>query len=111
MGVLSQICIIDFDASSTRPENYEQKWFEWVSNETAWYISPELGTYIMCGNSSGAGKCPEGTTCLAVSILFLQCCCCDMAFVEFVLILPEEHRFDLGKAFAYGSKLKLLKAT
>ena len=35
-----------------------------VRKETAWYVHPELGNYIMCGNASGAGKCPLGTTCL-----------------------------------------------
>ena len=30
------------------------------------YLAPENGKYIMCGNSTGAGKCPEGTTCLQV---------------------------------------------
>ena len=28
------------------------------------YVHPELDNYVMCGNSSGAGKCPLGTTCL-----------------------------------------------
>ena len=27
-------------------------------------MHPELNMHVMCGNSTGAGKCPLGTTCL-----------------------------------------------
>ena len=90
MGVLSQICIRNFPFNDTeemsRWGNFShESWDSWVNiflsnskmadtifilmifqvrNETAWYVHPELGNYIMCGNASGAGKCPLGTTCL-----------------------------------------------
>ena len=38
-----------------------------MKNESSLIIHPELGTPIMCGNSSGAGACPLGSVCLAVS--------------------------------------------
>ncbi|CAB4055060.1 SCN2A [Lepeophtheirus salmonis] len=34
----------------------------WYSNKSSWYLSND--NYIMCGNASGAGKCPDGTTCM-----------------------------------------------
>ena len=70
MGVLSQICIIDYPFKDPGdwgdpPGNFSHEaWDKWVRNETAWYVHPELDNYVMCGNSSGAGKCPLGTTCL-----------------------------------------------
>ena len=67
MGVLSQKCVIDYPSNDTKLlaqwGNYSaETWYKWVTNETAWYLDD--GKYIMCGNSSGAGRCPEGTTCL-----------------------------------------------
>jgi voltage-gated sodium channel type II alpha len=72
MGVLSQVCIINFPFNGTVKEyghwatvNFtHQAWYDWVTNETAWYKDPSTNMLIMCGNSSGAGKCPLGTTCL-----------------------------------------------
>lgn len=69
MGVLSQICIRDFPFNDTeemsRWGNFShENWDYWVRNESSWYVHPELGNYVMCGNASGAGKCPLGTTCL-----------------------------------------------
>ena len=65
MGVLSQVCIIDFDQSGLQGTS-NLTWNDWVRNESSWYVHPDLGNLIICGNSSGAGKCPEGTTCLQV---------------------------------------------
>ena len=67
MGVLSQICIedvplMDPDDNST----WGISWYEWVSNSSHWYHYPETAIYPICGNSSGAGSCPEGFTCLEV---------------------------------------------
>ena len=62
MGVLSQICITDYD-----PDQTSLSWSEWVGNETNWIVSDVTNKHIICGNSSGAGACPEGTTCLQVS--------------------------------------------
>lgn len=69
MGVLTQICIRDFpfhdDELLAKWGNFsDHNWHTWVTNESAWYINPNTDKYIMCGNSSGAGKCPEGTTCM-----------------------------------------------
>ena len=64
MGVLSQICITDFEESGLMGTNVT--WHDWVRNESAWRHHDDLGTLIICGNSSGAGKCPEGSTCLQV---------------------------------------------
>lgn len=69
MGVLSQICIVDFPFNDTeeliRWGNFsDESWANWALNETSWYVSPDTGQYVMCGNSSGAGKCPLGTTCI-----------------------------------------------
>jgi hypothetical protein len=69
MGVLSQICILDFPFNDTeeliRWGNFsDENWANWAYNESSWYVNPDTGTYIMCGNSSGAGKCPLGTTCI-----------------------------------------------
>lgn len=69
MGVLSQICIIDFPFNNTdqliRIGNFsDENWYKWVTNESSWYVNPNNDNFIMCGNNSGAGKCPEGTTCL-----------------------------------------------
>ena len=71
MGVLSQICIVDFPFNDTeeliRWGNFsDENWANWAYNESSWYVSPDTGQYVMCGNSSGAGKCPLGTTCIQV---------------------------------------------
>ena len=69
MGALSQICIKEFPYDD--PETLaawgnfsHQSYANWVNNESSWYINPESDNYIMCGNTSGAGKCPLGTVCL-----------------------------------------------
>lgn len=73
MGVLSQKCIYAFhpetNSSSAMNVSQEQRdldFANWMNNESSWYVNKETGTYIMCGNSSGSGTCPEGTTCLQV---------------------------------------------
>ena len=49
----------------------DEKWFAHMSNESSWIVHKELGNRIMCGNNTGAGKCPEGSVCLAArNILF-----------------------------------------
>lgn len=73
MGVLSQICIRDVDwkdltvnvSLSTKESNL--LWHEWTHNKSNWLISEATGTFIMCGNASGAGTCPEHSTCLQVN--------------------------------------------
>ncbi len=71
MGVLSQICILEYTAQPVDPEKGwsrvdDENWFAWMSNSSSWVVHDELNNYIMCGNNTGAGSCPLGTTCLAV---------------------------------------------
>lgn len=73
MGVLSQKCLYDFyydpevNGGNGTWADIQSAYADWVLNETSWYVSRETGTYVMCGNSSGAGSCPEGTSCLQAS--------------------------------------------
>jgi len=62
MGVLSNVCIVDYDGRGSERSNVS--WHDWVRSEEAWHIHQDTGKLIICGNSTGAGKCPEGTTCL-----------------------------------------------
>ena len=50
-------------------------WFAHYSNESNFKIHEELGTIIMCGNNTGAGKCPLGTQCMAVRQFFFDFFC------------------------------------
>ena len=83
MGALSQKCVRDFP---TDPEQWEiwgnlshQTWDYFMHNETNWWVGCNIGLhrtvlpgrwvdgdglYALCGNSSGAGKCPFGYTCM-----------------------------------------------
>ncbi|XP_067145292.1 sodium channel protein para-like isoform X2 [Centruroides vittatus] len=58
MGVLMQKCI------KIAPENttYEEKHI-FYGNKTNWLEDPK-GGYLICGNSSGARQCPNGSICL-----------------------------------------------
>ena len=71
MGVLSQLCIKEYESPPENGETWTQDdddlWYAHMKNESSLIIHPELGTHIMCGNSSGAGACPLGSVCLAVS--------------------------------------------
>ncbi len=66
MGVLSQICIRDLVVDPDDNATWTISWYDWVKNKTNWYHYPETSIYPICGNSSGAGSCPEGHTCLQV---------------------------------------------
>ena len=89
MGVLSQICIWQygydpelktFNKTLTDPTyvwnsngDDDAKWYDWMGGNNNithksdnWIVHEELGQYIMCGNNTGAGKCPEGAVCMAV---------------------------------------------
>ena len=68
MGVLTQKCVYDYPLNDTEQLAYwgnltGDSWYRWNSNESSWY-KDDSDKFIMCGNSSGAGKCPLGTTCL-----------------------------------------------
>ena len=73
MGVLSQICIRDLELPTDHNMTERQvaeEWDKWTRNGTNWLISELTNTYILCGNSSGAGLCPEYSTCIAVKQSF-----------------------------------------
>ena len=68
MGALSQKCLRNYP---TDPEDLlvwgnltDENWDFFMHNETNWWTDSD-GSYGMCGNSSGAGKCPYGYTCLS----------------------------------------------
>ena len=68
MGVLSQKCVWDYPVNNTEElarwgNLTDESFAAWSHNQSSWYVSEETNNYIMCGNSSGAGVCPEGTTC------------------------------------------------
>ncbi|XP_075226668.1 sodium voltage-gated channel paralytic [Lycorma delicatula] len=62
MGVLTQKCIKNFPEDGSAGNLTDANWFKWVSNDTNW--DGEENDYPLCGNSSGAGQCPPGYTCL-----------------------------------------------
>ncbi|XP_059079205.1 sodium channel protein para-like [Tigriopus californicus] len=67
MGVLSQICVKDFFTDSefvNKTGNIDLDYELWTNNASNWFASPSTGQLVMCGNSSGAGNCPDGFTCL-----------------------------------------------
>ena len=66
MGVLSQKCVRDYP---TDPEELalwgnlsDETWDYFMHNDSNWWLDGD-GNFGMCGNSSGAGKCPAGFTC------------------------------------------------
>ncbi|KAJ8397033.1 hypothetical protein AAFF_G00010870 [Aldrovandia affinis] len=67
MGNLRQKCVI-WPINST--ENYlsnGSKGFDWtayIMNDTNFYFIPGQLDALLCGNSSDAGRCPEGYTCM-----------------------------------------------
>ena len=69
MGVLGQKCVRQFPSNTSYDELAmwgnisDQTWDYFMHNETNWWVD-EDGNYGLCGNSSGAGKCPDGFSCL-----------------------------------------------
>ncbi|XP_015185097.1 PREDICTED: sodium channel protein para isoform X4 [Polistes dominula] len=63
MGVLTQKCIKNFPMNSSWGNLTDENWERFASNETNWYVD-EAGNMPLCGNSSGAGQCLPGYTCL-----------------------------------------------
>ncbi|XP_043273603.1 sodium channel protein para isoform X4 [Venturia canescens] len=63
MGVLTQKCIKNFPEDGSWGNLTEENWERFVSNETNWYVD-DAGNMPLCGNSSGAGMCEPGYTCL-----------------------------------------------
>ena len=73
MGVLSQICLEQYMEPPISGGEWsredDEAWFAHMSNESSWIVHEDLGTYIMCGNATGAGACPLNAVCLPVSIV------------------------------------------
>ncbi|XP_017797362.1 PREDICTED: sodium channel protein para isoform X1 [Habropoda laboriosa] len=63
MGVLTQKCIKNFPEDGSWGNLTHENWERFVSNETNWYVD-EAKNMPLCGNSSGAGQCLPGYTCL-----------------------------------------------
>ncbi|XP_076380130.1 sodium voltage-gated channel paralytic isoform X4 [Megalopta genalis] len=63
MGVLTQKCIKNFPEDGSWGNLSAENWERFVSNETNWYVD-EAKNMPLCGNSSGAGQCLPGYTCL-----------------------------------------------
>ena len=78
MGVLGQKCVkqypTDPDELAIWGNLTDQNWDFFMHNETNWWLDGG-GQYALCGNSSGAGKCPFGYECLAGnnSVSIVQC--------------------------------------
>ena len=48
-------------------------WDDWIKNQSTWFVSENhysshSANYILCGNGSGVGACPLGTTCIEVIV-------------------------------------------
>ncbi|XP_034940963.1 sodium channel protein para isoform X13 [Chelonus insularis] len=63
MGVLTQKCIKNFPEDGSWGNLTDENWEKFVSNSTNWYVD-DNGNMPLCGNSSGAGMCEPGYTCL-----------------------------------------------
>ncbi|CAF0790592.1 unnamed protein product [Brachionus calyciflorus] len=59
MGVLKRKCVYNPPGNLT-----DEQYNIFISDSNNWVINP-LKHYILCGNSSGAMNCPEGSVCLA----------------------------------------------
>ena len=79
MGVLSQICITNFPFEDEEflserfpgknmsiAKDMDEAWLTWMRNDSSWYNTGLAANdgFIMCGNASGSGSCPLGTTCI-----------------------------------------------
>ncbi|CAH0562424.1 unnamed protein product [Brassicogethes aeneus] len=64
MGVLTQKCIKNFPNDGSWGNLSAENWDRFMSNETNWYFDEDKGEMPLCGNSSGAGQCKPGYTCL-----------------------------------------------
>ena len=74
MGVLTQKCIMNFTLANEKTNGAwgsgHQAWVAFNNNHTNWYRRAEMKNYQLCGNSSGAGPCPEDYVCLEVSPVY-----------------------------------------
>jgi len=67
MGVLSQKCVRNYPTDPEELEKWgnltDESWDFFMHNDTNWWVDEDLN-YGMCGNASGAGKCPDDYTCM-----------------------------------------------
>ncbi|KAK9890302.1 hypothetical protein WA026_010405 [Henosepilachna vigintioctopunctata] len=64
MGVLTQKCIKNFPMDGSWGNLTHENWDRFMANETNWFYDEVKGEIPLCGNSSGAGQCKPGYTCL-----------------------------------------------
>lgn len=64
MGVLTNKCIKNFPNDSSWGELNDETWYAFNSNRSNWYKKEDAKNYQLCGNSSGAGPCPDNYICL-----------------------------------------------
>nr|AVX46626.1 sodium channel voltage gated type IV alpha B2 [Apteronotus albifrons] len=69
MGFLRQKCVKSltddtFLINDTFLTNNTFDWKEYISNEENYYFPPGSTEPLLCGNSSDAGQCPDGYTCI-----------------------------------------------
>ena len=64
MGFLSHKCIRTFPEDGSGPELTHDNWFVFTSNRSNWFKAEDAKNYLLCGNMSGAGACPDNYTCL-----------------------------------------------
>ncbi|GFR71119.1 sodium channel protein [Elysia marginata] len=63
MGVLRQKCVQNVTGYVSNPSQSEDHYYaEWIRDPAHWYSSD--GEYVICGNSTGSGDCPDGYFCL-----------------------------------------------
>ena len=73
MGVLTQKCIKNFPEeyakryqNATNLDEFHEHWKKFNLNESNWHWMEHKLDPVLCGNSSGAGSCPDDYTCLQV---------------------------------------------
>ncbi|XP_055302531.1 sodium channel protein para isoform X19 [Sitodiplosis mosellana] len=64
MGVLTQKCIRKFPLDGSWGNLTDENWESFMKNDTNWFKEEGALEYPLCGNSSGAGTCPEGYFCI-----------------------------------------------
>lgn len=81
MGILTQKCIKDFPGELAEQilygtnrtpahakADFDRAWENFNNNESNWYWIDDRLDPVLCGNTSGAGICPDNYTCLQVSL-------------------------------------------
>ncbi|KAI5708839.1 hypothetical protein M8J76_004141 [Diaphorina citri] len=68
MGELRNKCVAQFNGTSwadlgRNQTAYGREWKKWINNDRHWLMSPDNDP-VICGNVTGARKCPAGYVCL-----------------------------------------------